>query len=293
MLKEKIAIITDSNSGIFSDEYLTKGVFVLPVPFIINGKAYYENITLTQDVFYKWLDEKAHVSTSQPSVGDVADFWRERLKTHDTIVHIPMSCHLSNSYDTATALSQTPEFKNRVFIVNNQRISTTQKASVMDAMKLRNNGKNAMEIKDYLEQTAFDSVIYIAVNSMEYLKRGGRITPTAAAIGSILHIKPVLQIYGERLDKYAVARTMKKAKTIMINAIQNDLETRFSKYVAQGEIIFSVEHTNNQEAAQELFTELKRVFPNIPLQSCVQLPLCASCHVGPKALAITCTRIIK
>ena len=289
----RIAIITDSNSGIYPDEYRSLSIFVLPVPFIINGQIYYENITLTQDSFYQLLEKDVFVSTSQPSVGEVTEFWRECLKNHDYIVHIPMSCALSNSYDTASALANTPEFKEKVFVVNNCRIATTQKESVFDAVKLRDEGKNAAEIKDYLEKTALDSVIYIAVDTMQYLKRGGRITPTAAAIGSILKIKPVLQIYGDRLDKFALARSGRKAKEIMIKAIQKDLETQFSEYVQKDEMILSVEHTDNETAAKELFLELQELFPNIPLHYCARLPLCASCHVGPKSLAITCARVKK
>ena len=293
MTKEKLAIITDSNSGIFPDEYLAEDVFILPVPFIINGESYYENITLTQEIFYQLLDDHVLVSTSQPSVGDVMDFWRERLKDYDAIIHIPMSRALSNSYDTATVLANEEEFKNKVFVVNNRRIATTQKASVLDAIALKNQGKSAVEIKEYLEQTALDSVVYIAVDSMKYLKRGGRITPSAATIGTILNIKPVLQIYGEELDKFSLPRSMPKAIDVMINAIQKDLDTRFSEYVANDEIILCVEHTNNEAAAQKLFANLKDIFPNVTLRSCSRLPLCASCHVGPKSLAITCARVIK
>ena len=290
---KKIAIITDSNSGIFPDEYSAQGVFVLPVPFVVNGEEFFENITLTQDKFYQLLSDNVLVSTSQPSVGDVMDFWRKHLRDFDKIVHIPMSRALSNSYDTATVLADEPEFKNKVFVVNNRRIATTQKASVLDAIALREQGKTATEIKAYLEETALDSVVYIAVDSMKYLKRGGRITPTAATIGTILNIKPVLQIYGEELDKFSLPRSMPKAIDVMINAIQKDLDTRFSEYVTKREIVLSVEHTNNTEAAEKLFAALKEIFPNVTLRSCSKLPLCASCHVGPKALAITCARIIK
>lgn len=290
---KKIAIITDSNSGIFPDEYASQGVFVLPVPFIVNGKTFFENITLTQDKFYQLLDDNVIVSTSQPSIGEVTEFWRDHLKIFDEIVHIPMSRALSNSYDTATILAREPEFQGKVFVVNNRRIATTQKASVLDAIALREQGKTATEIKEYLEQTALDSVVYIAVDSMKYLKRGGRITPAAATIGTVLKMKPILKIYGEELDKFALPRSTNKAIDIMIDAIRNDLETRFSEYVSKGEIMLCVEHTNNQENAVKLFEALKEIFPNVILRSCSKLPLCASCHIGPKALAITCTRVIK
>ena len=290
---KKIAIITDSNSGIFPDEYSAQGVFVLPVPFIINGDTFFENITLTQEKFYQLLSDNVIVSTSQPSVGDVMDFWRERLAVYDEIVHIPMSRALSNSYDTATVLAREPEFKDKVFVVNNRRIATTQKASVLDSIALREQGKTAVEIKEYLEDTALDSVVYIAVDTMKYLKRGGRITPAAATIGTILNIKPVLQIQGEELDKFALPRSMPKAINVMINAIRKDLSTRFAEYVKKGEMMLSVEHTNNEAEAKKLFNALQEIFPDVTVRFCSKLPLCASCHVGPKALAITCARIIK
>jgi EDD domain protein, degV family len=288
----KTAIVTDSNSGITQAEGKEAGIFVLPMPFLIDGNPYLEDIDLTQSEFYKHLEKKdTSVSTSQPSIGDLSDFWNDILKTHDEILHIPMSSGLSQSCATATALAK--DFGGKVHVVNNQRISITQKESVFDAKKLLERGKNAAEIKDYLEATKLDSSIYIAVDTMKYLKKGGRVTPAAAAIGSILKIKPVLQIQGDKLDKFALARSLSKAKEIMKEAIRKDLNVRFKSLVEEGEMTISVAHTNNYGEADIFVTELKEMFPDIPFRFSDPLSLSVACHIGPGALAVGCTRIVK
>lgn len=288
----KTAIVTDSNSGITQAEGKEAGIFVLPMPFLIDGNPYLEDIDLTQSEFYKHLEKKdTSVSTSQPSIGDLSDFWNDILKTYDEILHIPMSSGLSQSCATATALAK--DFGGKVHVVNNQRISITQKESVFDAKKLLERGKNAAEIKDYLEATKLDSSIYIAVDTMKYLKKGGRVTPAAAAIGSILKIKPVLQIQGDKLDKFALARSLSKAKEIMKEAIRKDLNVRFKSLVEEGEMTISVAHTNNYGEADIFVTELKEMFPDIPFRFSDPLSLSVACHIGPGALAVGCTRIVK
>ena len=288
----KTAIVTDSISGITQAEGKEAGIFVLPMPFLIDGNPYLEDIDLTQSEFYKHLEKKdTSVSTSQPSIGDLSDFWNDILKTHDEILHIPMSSGLSQSCATATALAK--DFGGKVHVVNNQRISITQKESVFDAKKLLERGKNAAEIKDYLEATKLDSSIYIAVDTMKYLKKGGRVTPVAAAIGSILKIKPVLQIQGDKLDKFALARSLSKAKEIMKEAIRKDLNVRFKSLVEEGEMTISVAHTNNYGEADIFVTELKEMFPDIPFRFSDPLSLSVACHIGPGALAVGCTRIVK
>ena len=288
----KTAIVTDSNSGITQAEGKEAGIFVLPMPFLIDGNPYLEDIDLTQSEFYKHLEKKdTSVSTSQPSIGDLSDFWNDILKTHDEILHIPMSSGLSQSCATATALAK--DFGGKVHVVNNQRISITQKESVFDAKKLLERGKNAAEIKDYLEATKLDSSIYIAGDTMKYLKKGGRVTPAAAAIGSILKIKPVLQIQGDKLDKFALARSLSKAKEIMKEAIRKDLNVRFKSLVEEGEMTISVAHTNNYGEADIFVTELKEMFPDIPFRFSDPLSLSVACHIGPGALAVGCTRIVK
>ncbi len=288
----KTAIVTDSNSGITQAEGKEAGIFVLPMPFLIDGNPYLEDIDLTQSEFYKHLEKKdTSVSTSQPSIGDLSDFWNDILKTYDEILHIPMSSGLSQSCATATALAK--DFGGKVHVVNNQRISITQKESVFDAKKLLERGKNAAEIKDYLEATKLDSSIYIAVDTMKYLKKGGRVTPAAAAIGSILKIKPVLQIQGDKLDKFALARSLSKAKEIMKEAIRKDLNVRFKSLVEEGEMTISVAHTNNYGEADIFVEELKEMFPDVPFRFSDPLSLSVACHIGPGALAVGCTRIVK
>ncbi len=214
----KVAILTDSNSGILQAEAEELGIQVVPMPFMIEGKTFYEGIDLTQEDFYKKLAENVEISTSMPEPGSVMDLWDKLLETHDEVVYIPMSSGLSSSCETAMMLAQ--DYDGKVQVVNNQRISVTMRQSVLDALELAEEGRSAAEIKKILEDAKFDSSIYIMVDTLYYLKKGGRITPAAAAFGELLKIKPVLQIQGEKLDAFAKARTVKKAKQIMIKAIQ-------------------------------------------------------------------------
>ena len=288
---KKIAITTDSNSGILPEEYKDKGVFVLPMPFLIDGEPYFENVNLTQYGFYQLLENNANVSTSQPSVGELTDFWTNVLKEYDEIVHIPMSSGLSKSCENASRLAE--DFEGRVFVVDNRRISVTLKQSVVDATVLRDGGMSASEIKEYLERHAADSSIYIAVDTMKYLKKGGRVTPAAAAIATVLKIKPVLSIRGEKLDKYALTRTPQKAKDAMKLAMKKDMETTFASFVDNGEMVLYVAHTNCPDEAEKFAAEVRAFFPNIPVTFCDPLSLSVSCHIGPGALAIACARVAK
>ena len=288
---KKVAITTDSNSGITFEESRKTDVFVLPMPILIDGTLFFEGINLSQTEFYQKLSAGADVSTSQPSPGELIEFWTEILKEYDEIVHIPMSSGLSQSCATATMLAK--EFDNKVFVVDNRRISVTMKQSVYDACALRKRELSAAEIKEYLEKTANDSSIYIAVDTMKYLKKGGRVTPAAAAIGSILKIKPILQIHGAKLDKYALARGNLKAKELIKQAMARDLSTVFSAFVQKGEMALYVAHTDNEEQALAFQTELKKDFPDIPVTLCDPLSLSVSCHIGPGALALACARTVK
>jgi DegV family protein with EDD domain len=290
MSKEiKIAIVTDSNSGLL-EKNAPKGVFVLPMPFLINGEPYLENINLTQEEFYQLLDAQTNVSTSQPSIGDVTDLWTELLKEYDEIVHIPMSSGLSQSCATAENLAK--EFSGKVFVVDNHRISVNLKHSIMDAVKLRAQGKSGTEMKKYLEETAFDGSIYIAVDTMKYLKKGGRVTPAAAMIGTILKLKPILQIHGDKLDKYALPRNMLKAKDVMKQAVKEDIENAYAKYAANGELELSVAYTDNKAEGERFVEEIKAFFPNIHIRFCEPLSLSISCHIGPGALGVAITRVL-
>lgn len=286
----KIAIVTDSNSGILPNE-APDGVFVLPMPFLVNGEPYLENINLTQKGFYQLLDAQANVSTSQPSIGDVTDLWTELLRSYDEIVHIPMSSGLSQSCATAENLAK--DFHGKVFVVDNHRISVTLKYSIMDAVKLREQGQTGAEIKEYLEKTAFDTSIYIAVDTMKYLKKGGRVTPAAAMIGTILKLKPILQIHGDKLDKYALPRNMQKAKDAMKQAVKEDIENVYAKYAENDELELSVAYTDNRADGEKFVEELKALFPNMPVRFCEPLSLSISCHIGPGALGVAVTRILK
>lgn len=284
----KIRIVTDSNSGITQEEAKKLGVFVVPMPFLINGEEYYEDINLTQEQFYVHLRGDASVSTSQPSVASVTELWDELLKEDCEIVHIPMSSGLSETCHTAQSLAK--EYNGKVHVVDNQRISVTQKQSVLDALKLAENGISASQIKEILEQTKRDSSIYIALDTLKYLKKGGRLTPAAALIGSILRIKPVLQIQGEKLDAFKKVLSLKQAKQEMIGAIKHDLSTRFAQFRANGEMTLSVAHTDNFAEADTFRKELEQLFPDVPVLFVDPLSLSVSCHIGPGALAVTATR---
>ncbi len=287
----KTAIITDSNSGITQALAKELGIFVVPMPFLIDDGEYFEDINLSQADFYEKLKNNANVSTSQPIVGDLLALWDDVLKDYDEIVHIPMSSGLSKSMETARALSK--DYEGKVHVVDNQRISVTQKQSVYDAIRMVKDGKTAAEIKEYLEATKSDSSIYIMVDTMKYLKKGGRVTPAAALIGTMLKLKPVLQIQGDKLDKYAIAKTLNNAKTTMIEAIRADLTGRFAEYVANGEMVLHFAHTENLAEAEKFKEQVQAQFPDIPVGWVDPLSLSVSCHIGPGALAVTLTRVLK
>ncbi len=284
----KVAIVTDSNSGITQEMGKQLGIYVLPMPFTIDGKEYFEGITLSQEEFYERLLQDADIATSQPSPESVMNLWKEALQEYEELVHIPMSSGLSGSCETAVALSQ--DFDGRVEVVNNQRISITQRRSVMDAIALAEQGKSAAEIRKQLEQEKMESSIYITLTTLKYLKKGGRITPAAAAIGTMLRLKPVLQIQGEKLDAFSKARTLNQAKTTMLDAIRNDMESRFGGIDAH-RVYLDVAHTNNYEEAEKFKAEIEAAFPGFQVGYVDPLSLSVSCHIGDGALAIAATQI--
>ena len=283
----KVAIITDSNSGITQAQAKELGIYVIPMPFYIDGELYFEDITLTQEEFYHKLEHDAEISTSMPAIGDVMDLWEKLLKEYDEIVHIPMSSGLSSSYETAAALAD--DYDGRVQVVNNQRISVTQRQSALDAKILADKGWSAKEIKDYLEKTKFDSTIYIMVETLKYLKKGGRITPAAAALGTLLKLKPVLQIQGEKLDAFAKCRTLKAAKTTMLDAVAKDIKDRFGLEDHPEDYWIALAYTCSLEEALAWKEEVQKIYPDheIVLDP---LSLSVSCHIGPGSIAITCTK---
>ena len=281
----RVIVVTDSNSGITQSEAKELGVVVMPMPFYINGQMFYEDIDLTQEQFYQKLKEGGEIKTSMPLVGDVTDKWDELLKEYDEIVYIPMSSGLSSSCETAYMLSQ--DYDGKVQVVNNQRISVTMRQSVLDAKMLAEQGKGAEEIKEILEKEKFESSIYIMVDTLEYLKKGGRITPAAAALGTLLKLKPVLQIQGEKLDAFSKARGWKTAKKTMLNAIEKDLNERFAD--VKDQMVLGMAYTCSKEEAQEWKAEIEERFPGYEIME-GSLSLSVACHIGPGALAITCMK---
>ena len=285
---KKIAIVTDSNSGITQEMGKTMGIHVIPMPFFIDGELFLEDITLTQEEFYKRLGEDSDISTSQPSPGEVMECWDELLKEYDEIVHIPMSSGLSSTCHAAQSLSQ--EYEGKVCVVDNQRISVTQKQSVEDAIVLRDAGKSASEIKEILEAEKLQASIYITEDTLKYLKKGGRVTPAAAALGTVLNLKPVLQIQGEKLDAFSKVRGWKAAKRTMLKAIEKDLNDRFAD--VREDMVLGMAYTCSKEEAQEWKQEIAEKFPEYEIVE-GPLSLSVACHIGPGAMAVTCMKKVR
>lgn len=285
---KKIAIVTDSNSGITQEMGKSMGIYVIPMPFFIDGELFLEDITLTQEEFYKRLGDNSDISTSQPSPGEVMECWDELLKEYNEIVHIPMSSGLSSTCHAAQSLSQ--EYEGKVCVVDNQRISVTQKQSVEDAIVLRDAGKSASEIKEILEAEKLQASIYITVDTLKYLKKGGRVTPAAAALGTVLNLKPVLQIQGEKLDAFSKVRGWKAAKRTMLKAIEKDLEERFSE--VREDMVLGMAYTCSKEEAQEWKQEIAEKFPEYEIVE-GPLSLSVACHIGPGAMAVTCMKKVR
>lgn len=288
-MSRTVAVVTDSNSGITQSQAKEMGIFVLPMPFMINEETFFEDITLTQEEFYHRLEDGADVMTSQPSPETVINLWKKVLTEYEEIVYIPMSSGLSGSCQSAIMLSQ--DFGGKVQVVNNQRISVTQRQSVLDALLLAEKGMSAVEIKDFLEKDKFNSSIYIMLDTLYYLKKGGRITPAAAAIGTILKLKPVLTIQGDKLDAFAKARTANQGKNIMINAIRNDMENRLGGATPEN-IWLEVAYTKDKESMQQFIAELKEEFPGFDITA-NPLSLSVACHIGPGSLAVACCKKVR
>ena len=286
----RVAIVTDSNSGISQEEAKKLGVYVVPMPFFVNGRVYFEDIDLSQEQFYKLLAEDADVSTSQPSPADIMDLWDDLLRSHQEIVHIPMSSGLSASCATAQGLAQ--DYNGKVQVVDNKRVSVTMMQSVLDALALAKSGKSAAQIREILERESLEASIYLMVDTLKYLKKGGRITPAAAMIGSVLKLKPVLQIHGDKLDAYAKVRGVKAAKKTMLDAIKKDLEGRFAPYMEKGEMKLQVAYTTLAGEAEAWMEEVKAAFPDLEITRMDPLALSIVCHTGPGVLAVTATHVI-
>lgn len=285
----KVAILTDSNTGLFAeDEKKYNGLYIMSMPFMIDGENYYEGINLTHQQFYEKLKGDAEIFTSMPAIGEVVDKWEELLKGYDQVVYIPMSSSLSMSCQTAINFAR--DYEGKVFVADNQRISVTQRQSVFDALKMAQEGKNGQEIKDYLESTKKDSSIYIMVDTLKYLKKGGRITPAAAMIGTLLKLKPVLQIQGGKLDNYAKTLNERVARQKMIDAMKKDLETRFAQYVSDKSMKLYVAYTNCLDKAKDFAEQIKKEIPDLEISAIDSLSLQIACHIGDGAIAIACAR---
>ena len=285
-----VAIVTDSNSGISQAEGKELGIYVIPMPFLVDGKLYFEDVDMNKEQFYHFLENDADLSTSQPSPGDVMDLWDKLLKEYDEIVHIPMSSGLSASCSTAMGLAR--DYDGKVQVVDNQRISVTMQQSVMDAKHLVAAGKSAAQIKEILEKEALESSIYLMVDTLKYLKKGGRITPAAALLGSALNLKPILQIQGDKLDAYKKVRGVKAAKKNMLEAMKKDVEGRFSDYVTKGQLKLHVAYTTDEETARQWKEEVQSVIPDIAISRMDPLSFSVTCHTGPGVLAIAASHVL-
>lgn len=285
----KTAIVSDSNSGITQKEAQERGIHILPMPFFINGETYYEGKNLTQEQFYEKLKSGCEISTSMPSVAGVTDLWDALLGEYDEILYIPMSSSLSSSCETAHMLAN--DYEGRVFVVDNQRISITQRQSVLDAAALAAQGRKASEIRDILVREKMESSIYIVLDTLTYLKKGGRITPAAAALGMLLRLKPVLQIQGGKLDAFAKARTVKQAKSIMTDAIKRDFANRFGDPAGKN-MNLAIAYTGQTDAAKVFLEEVRSAFSWDGEIVMNPLSLSVSCHIGPGSLALACSKKI-
>lgn len=285
-VSESIAIATDTNSGIMADEAARLGVHVVPMPFVVDGEECFEGVNLDAERFYERQEAGADIATSQPSIVDLGKRWRDLLEEHDEVVYIPMSGGLSGSCETAVHLAGHPDFGGRVHVADNQRISVTQREAALDALRWACEGRTAAEIRALLEQTRLDASIYIMVDTMEHLRRGGRITPAAAAIGSMLKIKPVLQIQGDRLDAFTIAKSVKAAKRAMLKALARDVDERFG---GAANVHLYVAHTNRDDDARALADEMRGTFGADDVLV-ARLPLSIACHVGPGALGVGCAK---
>ena len=285
-MEKRIAVVTDSNSGITQAQAKELGIHVVPTPFFINGDLFLEDITLTREAFFEKLDDDAEISTSQPAPGDLLDTWDKVLEEYDEVVHIPLSRSLSSACETAIMLSN--DYDGKVQVVNNQRVSAMQRESVMDALRLAEAGKSATEIKEILETEKFNACAYITVDTLKYLKKGGRVTPTAAAIGAVLNIKPVLIVNGEKLDSFAKVRGWKAGKKAMLDAAEKDLQEKF----ANDDMILYAVSTCNEEETEEWRQEIAARFPEYEVRK-DYLSLSVSCHIGPGALAVAYAKVVK
>ena len=284
----KIGILTDTYSSITQAEAEKLGIHLLHMPFYINEETFYEGLDITTEEFVKKLESGATVTTSQPSPLNVTEFWDKALEEYDELVYIPLSSGLSGSCETAIMLSQDERYEGKVFVVNNGRVSTPLHCTILDALELVKERYSAKQIQEMLENARDDMTIYIAVETLEYLKRGGRITPAAAALGNVLNLKPVLKLATGKLDSFKKCRGFNKAKKAMIEAMKNDLETRFKDAYESGNLYLMAATSASPEVTAAWVEEIREAFPGMEVL-CDQLPLGVFCHTGTGALGIGCS----
>lgn len=283
-----ILVATDSHSGLSQEAGKKLGVRVLPMPFFFGEECYYEDVSLSRDIFFERMNGGERVTTSQPTPDQVLEFWREGLKEYDSILYVPMSSGLSGSCHTAVALAMDEEFEGKVFVVDNGRVSTPLVRALMDALEMVEEGLSAERIKEVLEAEKEKMSIYIAVETLEYLKQGGRISPTTAAIGTLLNIKPILKLGVGVLDTYKKSRGMKKAKKEMLEALEEDMKTVFKEYYDKGEVYLLAATSANEATTQEWVEEIQEYFPGMEvLAANLSLGICS--HTGEGALGVGCS----
>lgn len=285
---KRVGVVTDSHSGITQKQAKEMGILVLPMPFSINGKDFLEDVTLSRKKFFERLIEGAEVSTSQPSPADVTGIWNKALAEFEEIVYIPISSGLSGACMTAMALSGGKSYQGKVFVVDNGRVSTPMRRSVMDALELVQEGYGAAQIKQMLEAAKARMQIYVAVDTLEYLRKGGRISRTTAAIGTVMNIKPVLKFDIGALDTYKKCRGFGLAKKAMIEAMRHDLETVYAEEMAKGEVYLLAASSASDEVTAKWVQEIEAAFPGMEVL-CDNLALGISCHIGPNGLGIGCS----
>ena len=285
---KKTGIMTDSHSGILPEEAERLGIRVLPMPFYIGEKLYREGVDLSREKFYDMLRKGVDVSTSQPSPAEVIDMWKEMLKEYEEIVYIPLSSALSGSCMAAAAMANDDAFAGKVFVVDNGRVATPMHRSVLDAVELVQKGYSAAEIKKILEDTREKMTIYIGLSTLEYLKKGGRISSVTALAANVLNIKPVMHFSTGKLDTYQKCRGLKKSRKVMIDAMKEELETNFAKEYAAGEVYLMAASSSNDEVTEEWVNQIRESFPGMEVM-CDKLSFGLSCHIGPDGLGIGCT----
>lgn len=284
----KVGIVTDSHSSISQDEAKKLGIWVLPMPFYIDEECYYEGTTLSREEFFDKLKSKQKLTTSQPSPAEVMGIWDEALKECETIVYIPISSGLSSSCATATAFALEDDYEGKVFVVDNGRVATPLHQTILDAIDLINIGKTAKEVKEILERMRDKMSIYIVVDDLEYLKRGGRINATTATLGTILNVKPILRFDVGILDQYKKCRGVKAAKKAMLEAMKNELETKFKEYYDKGQVRLLAASSAGKEETDEWVNEIREAFGGVEVL-CDDLSMGVSCHIGPGGLGIGCS----